>query len=95
MCGPSLPRRLDTGPAIRHHSPRRQECTIGSTGEELAAPVWRACRPQPDEKALVVHIDRVDVADMQPDVRVARVDLLMEDESISPLMRDGDYVVEL
>lgn len=41
----------------------------------------------------VVHIDRVYVPEMQPEVRVASVDLLAEDGSTVPLMRDGDYVV--
>ncbi len=39
----------------------------------------------------VVHIDRVYVPDMQPEVRVPSVDLVMEDGSTAPLMRDGVY----
>lgn len=42
----------------------------------------------------VVHIDRVYVPEMQPDIRVPRVDLVTEDGPPVPLMRDGDYVVE-
>ncbi len=40
----------------------------------------------------VVHIDRVFVPALQPDVHVASVDLVMDDGSVLPLMRDGDYV---
>lgn len=39
----------------------------------------------------VVHIDRVYVPEVQPLVRVSTVDLLMEDGSTAPLMRDGVY----
>ncbi|MGV8039937.1 MAG: hypothetical protein AB2L07_07640 [Thermoanaerobaculaceae bacterium] len=42
----------------------------------------------------VVHIDRVYVPEVQPLVRVPRVDLVTEDGLPVPLMRDGDYVVE-
>ena len=41
----------------------------------------------------VIHIDRVYVPETQPDVKVARVDLRMEDGSTLPLMRDGAYAV--
>jgi hypothetical protein len=40
----------------------------------------------------VVHIDRVYVPALQPDVHVASVDLVMEEGQALPLMRDGDYV---
>ena len=39
----------------------------------------------------VVHIDRVYVPEMQPDVRARSVDLVNEDGSTTPLMRNGDY----
>jgi hypothetical protein len=40
----------------------------------------------------VVHIDRVYVPALQPDVHVVSVDLVMEDGRALPLMRDDDYV---
>ncbi|MEW6747460.1 MAG: hypothetical protein AB1486_32415 [Planctomycetota bacterium] len=43
----------------------------------------------------VVHIDRVYLPSLQPDVKVALVHLTMEDGSIVELMRDGHYVVAL
>ena len=43
--------------------------------------------------AAVIHIDRVYVPETQPDIQVARVDLIMEDGSTLPLMRDGEYAV--
>jgi hypothetical protein len=45
--------------------------------------------------AAVVHIDRVYVPQTQPDIRVASLDLLMEDGRRSPLMRDGSYLPEV
>lgn len=39
----------------------------------------------------VVHIDRVYVPEVQPDVRVGLVELRMKDGSSVTLMRDGDY----
>lgn len=42
----------------------------------------------------VVHIDRVYVPEMQPDIVVSRVDLVMDDGTVMPLMRDGQYVVD-
>jgi hypothetical protein len=42
----------------------------------------------------VVHIDRVYVPETQPLVRVAVLDLLMEDGSALPLMREGEYVLD-
>jgi leucyl aminopeptidase (aminopeptidase T) len=41
----------------------------------------------------VIHIDRVYVPETQPDVTVKSVDLVMDDASTLPLMRDGVYVV--
>ncbi|HUT77094.1 MAG TPA: hypothetical protein VM285_05375 [Polyangia bacterium] len=41
----------------------------------------------------VVHIDRVYTPELQPDVRVARALLVMDDGSELELMRDGAYVV--
>ena len=41
----------------------------------------------------VVHIDRVYVPEMQPDVCPESIDLLFEDGSTLPLMRKGDYVI--
>jgi leucyl aminopeptidase (aminopeptidase T) len=41
----------------------------------------------------VIHIDRVYVPETQPDVKVRAVDLILEDGSRLPLMRDGDYAV--
>ncbi|MCU0292248.1 MAG: hypothetical protein MUF10_09720 [Thermoanaerobaculaceae bacterium] len=41
-----------------------------------------------------VHIDCVCVPDRQPDVLGTKADLLLEDETISPLIRDGDHLVE-
>lgn len=41
----------------------------------------------------VIHIDRVYVPETQPDVKVKRVDLIMEDGKPLPLMRDGEYAV--
>jgi len=41
----------------------------------------------------VIHIDRVYVPETQPDVKVTRVDLIMEDGKPLPLMRDGEYAV--
>lgn len=43
----------------------------------------------------VVHIDRVYVPEMQPLVQVESVDLAMDDGTVVPLMRDGDYVIGL
>lgn len=40
----------------------------------------------------VVHIDRVYLPEIQPQVRVLSVDLEDSQGTISPLMRDGDYV---
>ncbi|MBI5240172.1 MAG: hypothetical protein HY926_06845 [Elusimicrobia bacterium] len=45
--------------------------------------------------AAVVHIDRVYVPQTQPDIRVAGVELVMEDGRRSPLMRDGSYLPEV
>jgi len=42
----------------------------------------------------VIHIDRVYVPETQPDVRVARLDLTMDDATVLPLIRDGAYVVD-
>jgi hypothetical protein len=42
----------------------------------------------------VVHIDRVYVPELQPDVSPLKVDLLMMDGKVVALMRDGHYVVE-
>jgi len=42
----------------------------------------------------VVHIDRVYVPEMQPDICPERVDLHLEDGDIMPIMRKGDYVNE-
>ncbi len=42
----------------------------------------------------VIHIDRVYVPETQPDVKVKRVDLILEDGKILPLMRDGEYAVD-
>lgn len=41
----------------------------------------------------VIHIDRVYVPEMQPDVRVLSVDLTMPDQGTVALMRDGAYTV--
>jgi hypothetical protein len=43
----------------------------------------------------VVHIDRVYTPQLQPDVRVARAALVMDDGSVLELMRDGAWVVGL
>ena len=43
----------------------------------------------------VVHIDRVYLPASQPQVQVRRVDLVSDDGSVTPLMRDGRYVVDL
>ncbi len=43
----------------------------------------------------VVHIDRVYIDALQPKVRVAQADLLMADGSVTNLMRNNQYVVEL
>ncbi len=40
----------------------------------------------------VVHIDRVYIPEVQPQVTVLGVDLLGEDGVAAPLMRDGRYV---
>ena len=40
----------------------------------------------------VVHIDRVYIPEVQPQVAVLSVDLLGEDGKAAPLMRDGRYV---
>jgi leucyl aminopeptidase (aminopeptidase T) len=42
----------------------------------------------------VVHIDRVYVKDVQPRVKVARLDLTLDDGTRVPLMRDGRYVID-
>lgn len=42
----------------------------------------------------VVHIDRVYVPETQPDVRLLLLDLVMDDGTVLPLMRDGDYVLD-
>lgn len=42
----------------------------------------------------VVHIDRVYVPEMQPDIVVRSVDFVMDDGTTMPLMRDGQYVVD-
>jgi len=42
----------------------------------------------------VVHIDRVYVPELQPDVRPLKVDLTYPDGTTVELMRDGDYVIE-
>ena len=42
----------------------------------------------------VIHIDRVYVPETQPDVKVAKLDLVFEDGKVLPLMRDGQYVVD-
>lgn len=41
----------------------------------------------------VVHIDRVYVPDTQPDVQVLSLDFQMEDGTVKPIMRNGDYVL--
>ena len=41
----------------------------------------------------VVHIDRVYIPELQPQVRVASVDLVDGQQRVVPLMRDGVYVV--
>jgi len=41
----------------------------------------------------VIHIDRVYVPEMQPDICPESVDLRFEDGKIQPLMRKGDYVI--
>ncbi len=41
----------------------------------------------------VIHLDRVYVPSMQPRIRVRRVDLLMDDGCVQPLIRDDEYVV--
>ena len=41
----------------------------------------------------VIHIDRVYVPEIQPDVKVRSVDLQMPDASTVALMREGEYVV--
>ncbi|UCF67490.1 MAG: hypothetical protein JSV80_17255 [Acidobacteriota bacterium] len=43
----------------------------------------------------VVHIDRVYVPEMQPRIAAKAVDLLAEDGSAAPLMREGRYVTAL
>jgi hypothetical protein len=40
----------------------------------------------------VIHIDRVYIPEVQPDVAVRSVDLDMADGTTRPLMRDGEYV---
>jgi leucyl aminopeptidase (aminopeptidase T) len=40
----------------------------------------------------VIHIDRVYIPEVQPQVRVRAVDLEMPGGDLRPLMRDGDYV---
>jgi leucyl aminopeptidase (aminopeptidase T) len=42
----------------------------------------------------VVHIDRVYVPDLQPDVRLLKVDLTQADGTAVEIIRDGEYVVE-
>ena len=42
----------------------------------------------------VIHIDRVYVPEMQPDVVVKRLELIMEDGRPLTLMRDGEYAVD-
>jgi hypothetical protein len=42
----------------------------------------------------VVHIDRVYVPELQPDVRPLKVDLTQADGTAVELMRDGHYVIE-
>ena len=41
----------------------------------------------------VIHIDRVYVPEMQPDIGVKMVDIALEEGTILPLMRTGEYVV--
>jgi len=43
----------------------------------------------------VVHIDRVYIPEVQPDVRVRAVDLHMKGGAILPLMRDGRWVAKV
>jgi hypothetical protein len=43
----------------------------------------------------VVHIDRVYVPALQPDVLPLAVDLIMENGTVQPLMRSGEYVAGL
>jgi leucyl aminopeptidase (aminopeptidase T) len=40
----------------------------------------------------VIHLDRVYIPEVQPQVRVASVDLVAPDGSREALMRDGDWV---
>lgn len=42
----------------------------------------------------VIHIDRVYVPEMQPDIMVKSLDLVMAGGEVLPLMRDGHYVVD-
>ena len=42
----------------------------------------------------VIHIDRVYVPEMQPDIGVKMVDIALEEGTILPLMRNGEYVVD-
>ena len=42
----------------------------------------------------VVHIDRVYVPETQPAVQVLALDLSLEDGTVLPLMRDGEYVLD-
>jgi len=41
----------------------------------------------------VVHIDRVYVPSLQPRIRVRRVDLVIPENRVTPLMRDGRFVI--
>ena len=42
----------------------------------------------------VIHIDRVYVPEMQPGIGVKMVDIALEEGTILPLMRNGEYVVD-
>ena len=42
----------------------------------------------------MIHIDRVYVPEMQPDIGVKMVDIALEEGTILPLMRNGEYVVD-
>ena len=61
----------------------RSEHFVGQVGPEAFS--------SPDA---VIHIDRVYVPETQPDVCVLRLDMHMDDGTVLPLMRDGQYVVD-
>jgi len=43
----------------------------------------------------LVHLDRVYIPELQPNVRIAAADLEMDGGHTTALMRDGSYTVEL